>query len=268
MTPAVLLNHALLKIGVSQGVTAVDDATREAYTGGVIYDSALRYTLRRFPWPFATKYAGCTDESPFALYLVAGPLWNIDPAELTLVQAWSATALYTLGDVVRVSDVNYTAIAAVPANQTPPNATYWSTDADDRPDFANGDWAYAYRWPTDCLFVRRVVPQGGDGRKHNPTPIPFRIGRDTSGLLIYTNEAEATIEYTMVDCDNLWTDDLWLDAFTWRLAGLLAPNLTRNGLTQQDCFVRFEHALQVAAVGSAQEQQQAPGGLPDWIANR
>src|SRR5690606_25121463 len=39
----------------------------------------------------------------------------------------------------------------------------------------NGDWGYAYRYPSDCLYVRRIV--GALGRR-DPDPPPFRVGVD------------------------------------------------------------------------------------------
>lgn len=212
MTPLELLNLSLLKIGNSAGIVDIDEATRQAYTGRQVYDHTLRATLRAFPWPFATKYA--------ALYITQGPATWTDP----LVQAWDAAYTYLVGDAVVDASVVYWANAQH-LNQQPPNASYWDTDA---PDRANGDWLYAYRWPDDCLFARRLVSATFTGRTFSDTPIPFRIGRDKNGLLVYTNEAEAVLEYTTLDCDALFMDDLFVDSFTWRLASYLAPALSRD----------------------------------------
>jgi hypothetical protein len=148
----------------------------------------------------------------------------------------------------------------------PPNATYWSTT--EAPDFANGDWDYAYRYPTDCLFARRVVPQGGRGRVFNESPIPYRRGRDSNGLLIYTNEQEATLEYTTIDCDNLWADDLFIDFFTWMLAASMAPSLGKIQKLSEHCLMMAMRTLQLAATVDAQEQQQEKPGDAEWINGR
>jgi hypothetical protein len=252
MTPVELFNLALIKVGHSKGITALTDATREAWTGALVYDTTLRATLRTFPWGFATKYS--------ALTLVQGPTWDDDAT----VQAWSATATYAIGDVVDLSGTFYWALAQS-LNQTPPNATYWTTDPTEE---ANGDWDYAYRWPTDCLFVRRVVPASGVGRKFDNQPIPFRIGRDVNGLLIYTDEPACVIEYTMIDCDNLWTDDLWIDAFTWRLAAMIAPSISRDEKMQEKCIAGYYATLDLARAVSSREQQLEKDGDSDWIAAR
>lgn len=252
MTPVQIINLALGKIGDSQKITAVDDGSRAAAEASLIYDHTLRATLRAFPWSFATKYR--------ALTLTQGPAWDDDAP----VQDWSSTVTYAVGDVVTNDDVVYYCILAH-LNQEPPNATYWSTTAT---EYANGDWMYAYRWPTDCIFVRRVVPGGGMARQFNATPIEFRIGRDANGLLVYTHEQDATIEYTTIDCTSLYADDLFIDAFSSLLASKLAPVLSRIDKMEQRAYAMFKLAIQEAAAVSSREQQLHKPGEADHIRAR
>jgi len=262
MTVLQLTNLALAKLGVTKAATDVTtpgDTTYE-YLANLTYDHDLRALLRRWPWPFATKYAD--------LVLVQGPFWDTDPTELTLVQDWDSTATYAAGDVVREASINYYCILANSGVQ-PPNTTYWSTDEDDAPDYANPDWTYAYRYPSDCLFARRITEVAeGTQRRFDPTPIPFRVGRDENGLLIYTNEEDANLEYTMIDCEDMWSDDLFLDAFTWRLAAKLAPGLGRAEKTAQECLAAAELTIKVAATVAMNEGQQEAPGEAEWIRNR
>ena len=259
MTVVELVNLALLKIGISQSITTITDGSREAFAANQVYDTTLRACLRRWAWPFATKYA--------ALYLTRGPFWNVDPAVLILVEAWSSTYVYEVGDVARRLSVNYTCIAAH-TNQQPPNATYWSTAASAMLAEANGDWLYAYRYPADCLFARRIVPPGGNARVYNETPIEFRQHRDDNGLLIATNQEDAVLEYTMLDCTNLWTDDLFLAYFTWSLAGALSPALERAQKKPVECLQMAEATIAIAATVAMQEGQQHKPDGPDWLLHR
>lgn len=252
MTAIEIYNLALYKIGVSRGIASMDEDSREALTGSAVYDHMLRATLRHFPWSFATKYADLT--------LVGGPV----PSDDSLVQSWSSTATYQITDAVDLAGTRYYAIAAS-LNQTPPNTDYWDTVA---PDYVNKDWIYSYRWPVDCLYARRMPPASLVGRKFDPNPIAFRIGRDVNGLLIYSNEADANLEYTSLDCDALWADDLWIDAFTWRIAAYIAPSLSQLPNLAEKCYRMYLLALQTASAVSSNEQQQEKPGDADWIRDR
>jgi len=259
MTVVELVNLGLLKIGHTKTITAITDNSREVLTATAVYDTTLRATLRRFPWPFATKYA--------VLALTQGRAW----ATTATVQAWSATQTYAVGDVVALAGTFYYCILAH-TNHTPPNATYWSLTATVSVVPASGDWQYSYRWPVDCLFARRMVPAKmglGGGRAFDPSPIPFRVGRDVNGLLLYTNEAAALLEYTAIDCDALWTDDIWICAFTWRLGAEMAPGLARDAKVTAGALQMAEYWLAEAAVVAAREGQ--PDKLDadaEWIRAR
>jgi hypothetical protein len=251
-----IINQALLKLGHSQTIASLGEASREAYTGNLLYDPALHETLRQFPWSFATKY--------LALTLRSGPAWDTDAPVL----AWSSTETYAVNDVVSLGGTLYYAIAAS-LNQTPPNSTYWSTTA---PENTNGDWLYAYYYPSDCLFGRRLVPEGL-GRTFDPAPLPFRVGRTFTGttdvLLVYSNQPEATLEYTaLVECSQDFADALFEDALSWRLAGKMAPSLSRNGLKTKECWAMFLACIDTAAAVSSREHQPEPHGDAEWIRAR
>lgn len=258
MTPVQLANLALLKIGVSKGIEALDDATREAWTTAQVFDHTLRATLRLVPWPFATKYADLT--------LTQGEAWDDAP-----VQEWAAAQVYNVRHVVTHDDVVYYCILAHTAAETtnePPNATYWSEDVPDRPP--NGDWLWAYRYPVDCIFARRLVRPGaaGYGRLFHDSPPSFRQGRDSNGLILYSNTQDAELEYTTIDCDNLWADDLFIDAFTWQLAAKLAPSLSRIEKLSMTALQMYQMSVNIAATVAAQEQQQEKPGDAEWVTGR
>jgi hypothetical protein len=198
-----IANRALLRIGVSKTMVALNDPTREATTVGQIFEPARRTVLRRFPWAFATRYA-----------------------TLTLVDGSPS-------------------------------------------DPANGDWIYAYRHPTDSVFNRRILNAAmvqGFGRQFDPNPIPFRVGNDADGLLIYTNQEDAVLEYTLdVACSADWGDAIFEDALAWYVASQLAPSLSRDSKMADKCMAMFEGTLPIATTVSAREKQDEPDGEAEWI---
>lgn len=93
-------------------------------------------------------------------------------------------------------------------------------------DPVNRDWTYSYRKPTDCVFERRIVSTRNGAV--DPTPPAMQLGRDSSGGLIFTNEASAKLEYTARGlCPAYEGDDLFKEAVIWKLAADFAPSLTK-----------------------------------------
>ena len=86
------------------------------------------------------------------------------------------------------------------------------------------EWAYSYRLPSDSVFIKRIF-SGTRNDTHNSRS-PYRLGKDASGLLIYSDESPATVEYTEdVSTYEFWLSDFTL-AFSYKLANLVAPHLT------------------------------------------
>jgi hypothetical protein len=164
----------------------------------------------------------------------------------------------------------------------------------------NKDWQYSYRAPIDLVRARRVVNQA-TGRRYDPNPPAFRLGRDATGELVFTNEQDPVVlEYTTrLDGAVYRSDALFRDAFAWRLAAALAPSLanpdpekieqlgrgtddprerltrtpkaTKQQLRQfvaREAFKMYLHTLDIAKVADSNEQQQEPEGQADWITGR
>lgn len=87
----------------------------------------------------------------------------------------------------------------------------------------NDDWDYAYRYPIDCVKLRRIVNTAG---RTDATRIPFRLAHDAQGRLIWTDEENATVEYTARVTDPLLYDGIFASVFAWRLATEAATALT------------------------------------------
>lgn len=141
------------------------------------------------------------------------------------------------------------------------------------PSAAGADWQFAYRYPEDCLFARRIVP--ATGRTDSYHPIPFRVGRrwdvdpDDATLYIFTNQPDAVLEYTaFVECAAKFADALFEDALSWRLASKLAPSLARDSKLHEKCWTMYLHTLDTAAARTEGEGQQHQPGDVDWIKGR
>lgn len=90
----------------------------------------------------------------------------------------------------------------------------------------NDEWALSYRYPSDCLDFRKI--QSGVRNDTEQTRVKFKIAQDDSGLLVFTDKDLAIAEYTiLVEDTTRWPPDFTM-AFTYLLAFLAAPSITRG----------------------------------------
>ena len=105
------------------------------------------------------------------------------------------------------------------------------------------EWSYAYRVPTDCLITRRLL--SGMRQDTLSSEVPYRVVPDNSGLLIYTDMADASLEYTYdVKQESLFPSDLSI-AFSFRLAAYVSPRITAGDpfSTKQEMLGQYQFEL-------------------------
>lgn len=88
----------------------------------------------------------------------------------------------------------------------------------------NSEWAYAYRYPSNCDRIRRIL--SGTRNDSRNTKVPYKIGQDDQGTLIFTDQEDAEVEYTItIDDVTRYPADCVM-ALSYLLAALIAPRLT------------------------------------------
>ena len=128
-------------------------------------------------------------------------------------------------------------------------------------DDATLEWDYAYRYPTDCLFVRRVM---GNGGRTSAVRVPFRIVSDDTGRLIYTDMEDAKIEYTAKVTDPVKFPPDFMLALSERLAAYAAPSLTRGDSAGLGVRSLELYAIELnIATANALNEDQADQNQPD-----
>lgn len=91
-------------------------------------------------------------------------------------------------------------------------------------ELPNTEWAFSYRYPSDCITVRRVL--SGLRNDNRDQRVPFKIGDDSTGQLFWCDEQDAIIEYTKrISETSRFTADFTL-TLSYCLAYLIAPGLT------------------------------------------
>lgn len=127
------------------------------------------------------------------------------------------------------------------------------------------DWVFAYRYPSDCLFVRRLVTPTG---RKELNPPPYVIGRDDQGRLIYTNQELAELEYTARVTDPEEFDALFVSMLEWKLASVLAPSLSRLPNLAVQAIQMYEIEKTKAQSRALNEGQADKNPEAEWIRER
>ena len=115
-----------------------------------------------------------------------------------------------------------------------------------------GDYRYAYRYPKNCVAIRKLFDE-----KYRCIPIQrYKILSDQEGRVIYTNVEKCVAEYTadIKDCDLF--DDGFIEAFAWKLAGDIAFKLTGNQNIQNTCLQAYNAYFDEGSTDAANEENE------------
>lgn len=134
--------------------------------------------------------------------------------------------------------------------------------------YPNDEWGFSYRYPTDCLRLRRIL--SGVRNDNRQSRVPYKVGRDDTGLLIFTDQEDAKIEYTYKEFDPQRYPADFVMAFSLRLASFIAPNITGgdvNGMGNR-ALQLYLHEIDKAKSSATVEEQDEEVPESDFIRSR
>lgn len=117
------------------------------------------------------------------------------------------------------------------------------------------EWGFSYRYPSDAVRIRRIL--SGVRNDTQDSRIRFRKGKDSAGILIYTDQADAVIEYTqLVTAVELYSPD-FVKALAYLLASSVASRLTAGDpyKFQTRCMQFYKEQIASAQIGEVEEEQ-------------
>lgn len=118
------------------------------------------------------------------------------------------------------------------------------------------DYKYAYRYPSDCLKIRRIYNKDYSNEKGE---CPYQLLSDTSGRKLYTDVELASIEYTADIEDVTLFSSQFVEALSWKLAADLAMAITSNANIAQYCLQGYnEYFIQAAGEDAIEDGQLDP----------
>lgn len=129
------------------------------------------------------------------------------------------------------------------------------------------EWKFSYRYPADCLLARYIV-NTVEGRQERK-PIEYEVAGDDQGSLIFTDQEDAQLCYTMDVTNPQRYDQMFVSTFSWYLAIKIGPSLSKlkDVLTMATKMYAVERS---AALASAYNEQKYddPRQEAEWIQGR
>jgi hypothetical protein len=117
------------------------------------------------------------------------------------------------------------------------------------------EWNYSYRYPSDALYLRRIL--SGIRNDNRQARVPYKILSDSSGLLLYTDQETAEIEYTVRATDPQFYPSDFVVAFSFYLAHLMAPRVTGGDQFKLGDRAQQNYLLEISrAVSRSSNEQQ------------
>lgn len=127
----------------------------------------------------------------------------------------------------------------------------------------NDEWAYSYRYPSDCLKFGRVL--SGVRNDTRATRVPTKIvqDEDTTGGLILCDMVDAQAEYTyLVTQIERWPADFVL-AVSFRLGGYSAPLITGADPFKMGPRALQMYEIEIAKAKANAGNEEQPDDAPD-----
>ena len=123
------------------------------------------------------------------------------------------------------------------------------------------EWDYSYAYPSDCLKIRRIL--SGVRNDDRASRVPYRIIAGDNQQLIYSDQEDAELEYTVRVTDtNRFSAD-FIMALSLRLASYIAPRVTGGDRFKQGekALKMYMYEIELAKASAVNEEQ--PEELPE-----
>lgn len=125
----------------------------------------------------------------------------------------------------------------------------------------NTEWAFSYRYPSDCVSFRRVL--SGIRNDTQDTVARYKLAQDSAGRIIYADEEDAQAEYGIrADNPAFYPSDFAL-AFSYLMAGLMAPRLTAGDPFKLGARAWQMYGTLVSMAKARSANEQRPDESPD-----
>jgi hypothetical protein len=127
------------------------------------------------------------------------------------------------------------------------------------------DWRFAYQYPADCLYMRRILPPRPVRDMDDPR---FTVGHYEGETVILTDVTDAGAVYTMDLDDTGRFSPEAASLLAWRLAMRLVRPLGRSNDLLSSVMELYSNDLAEAQAVNGNEDNSEQERMPDWLEAR
>ena len=120
----------------------------------------------------------------------------------------------------------------------------------------NDEWAYSYRYPSDCMMFKRIL--SGTRNDSRQSKVPYKLIQDDEGTLILTDKEDAECEFSKLNDSPQGLPRDYIMAVSFLLASYIAPSVTKGGDAAklgELAGARYLASIEKARANSLNEQQ-------------
>lgn len=120
----------------------------------------------------------------------------------------------------------------------------------------NDEWAYSYRYPSDCMMFKRIL--SGTRNDTRQSKVPYKLIQDDQGTLILTDKENAECEFSKLNDSVQGHPRDYIMALSFLLASYIAPSVTKSGDAAklgELAAARYEQKRARAEANALMEQQ-------------
>jgi hypothetical protein len=128
-------------------------------------------------------------------------------------------------------------------------------------DDPNDEYAYSYRYPSNCIRIVRVL--SGMRNDTRQSRVTYKIASDSSGRLFYTDMDEAEIEFIFRETNPLLYPAGFVMALSLKIAYLTAPRLTKGDPYGMKAALLREYELTLDKERARSSNEEQVDELPD-----
>jgi hypothetical protein len=129
------------------------------------------------------------------------------------------------------------------------------------------EWGFKYAYPSDCIKVRHIVSPGFINPR-NDQRVQYEVAHENGQRVIYSNQDQAELVYTMRVTDPTIYDPMFTSALAYLLASEIAMPLSVQPAVADQARKAYSQTVSMASAATQSESFEGPEPVSELITTR